>query len=427
MNRIQEKRLREMDQETLIIGIDIAKNFHLARAFDFRGIELSKHIEFKNNLIGFNRFERWIDNLKKSNNKIKIFIGMEPTGHYWINLARYLKNNNLNVFTVNPKHVKDSKELDDNSQTKTDYKDAGIIAKLVKDARFSKPNLLKDEYEELRNAKKLLEIITKDLGVTKNQIVNWLDRFFPEYKQAYANWDSKSFLKIIKEYTFPSVIADKTVEELYEFLPPRLRKGVGRRKIKKLIEAAKKSIGMKTGLQIAKIEINYLIGKYDKFENERKKLLEEIKKISKNLTEVKKIESIKGIGLKTASVIIAELGDLNNYNHSSQVIKMAGLSLIEHSSGKFKGQTKISKRGRSQLRKALYLAMVGMVKNNKAFRKLHKYYTTRVKNQLEKKESIIVLCRKLLRIIYTIVTKKLEYDEEKLLKDVKWPKEFLVK
>ena len=139
------------------------------------------------------------------------------------------------------------------------------------------------------------------------------------------------------------------------------------------------------------------------------------------------MRKIKGIGLKTVAVIIAELGDLNKYNHPSQVIKMAGLSLIEHSSGKFKGQTKISKRGRSELRKALYLVMVGMVKNNKAFSKFHKYYTTRVKNQLEKKESIIVLCRKLLRIIYTIVTKELEYDEEKLLKDVKWPKEFLVK
>lgn len=69
--------------------------------------------------------------------------------------------------------------------------------------------------------------------------------------------------------------------------------------------------------------------------------------------------------------------------------------------------------------------MVGMVESNKAFKKLHKYYTGRRKNQLEKKSSIIALCRKLIRIIYTIITKNLEYDEEKMLSDIKWPEEFL--
>ena len=83
--------------------------------------------------------------------------------------------------------------------------------------------------------------------------------------------------------------------------------------------------------------------------------------------------------------MIAELGELNNYDDSKQVIKMAGLSLVEQSPGKHKGKVKISKRGRSTLRKTLYLVMVGMVGKNKAFKKLHRYYTGRRKNQLEKK------------------------------------------
>jgi hypothetical protein len=286
--------------------------------------------------------------------------------------------------------------------------------------------LLEGSYEELRNSKKLLEMIDKDVSRTKNQVINWLDRFFPEYKYAYKDWESKSFIKFLKEYTFPSIIAKKTVEELYTFLPVKQRRGVGRRKISHLITVAKKSVGILEGLEVAKFEIEYLLKKYETFEKQKEKLMKKIEDISKDLPEVKKLMKIKGFGLKTASIIIAELGDLNNYDDAKQVIKMAGLSLIEHSSGKHKGKVKISKRGRSTLRKTLYLVMVGMVGKNKVFKKLHQYYTGRRKNQLEKKASIIALCRKLIRIIYTIITKDLEYDEEKILRDIKWPEEFLI-
>jgi len=426
MNNTREKRLRQMNDETLIIGVDIAKEIHVARAFDYRGIELEDSIEFANDYLGFSRFKEWIKRIKKVESKIKLIIGMEPTGPYWLNLARDLKRNDISIVTVNPKHVKDSKELDDNSQTKTDYKDAGVIAGLVKDARYSKPNLLEGSYEELRNSKKLLEMIDKDVSRTKNQVINWLDRFFPEYKYAYKDWESKSFIKFLKEYTFPSIISKKTVEELYTFLPSKQRRGVGRRKISHLIAVAKKSVGILEGLEVAKFEIEYLLKKYETFEKLKEKLMKKIEEISKDLPEVKKLVKIKGFGLKTASIIIAELGDLNNYDDAKQVIKMAGLSLVEHSSGKHKGKVKISKRGRSTLRKTLYLVMVGMVGSNKVFKKLHQYYTGRRKNQLEKKASIIALCRKLIRIIYTIITKDLEYDEEKILKDIQWPEEFLI-
>lgn len=46
---------------------------------------------------------------------------MEPTGYYWLNIARYLKQKEeYSVVTVNPMYVKKAKELDDNDQTKTD-------------------------------------------------------------------------------------------------------------------------------------------------------------------------------------------------------------------------------------------------------------------------------------------------------------------
>lgn len=153
MNYNKTDKLNQITEKILIVGIDVSKNFHVARAQDFRCIEYGKSITFNNNFIGFSDLGSWIGELMSEHNKETLIIGLEPTGPYWINLARYLKSNDIQVVTVNPMHVKKIKELDDNSQTKTDYKDAKIIAQLVKDARFSEPNLLSGDYESLKTQK----------------------------------------------------------------------------------------------------------------------------------------------------------------------------------------------------------------------------------------------------------------------------------
>ncbi|WP_407923447.1 IS110 family transposase [Cerasibacillus terrae] len=73
---------------------------------------------------------------------------------------------------------------------------------------------------------------------------------------------------------------------------------------------------------------------------------------------------IPGLGATTVATFFAEVGNIRNYNHPQQLVNLAGLSLREHSSGKFKGQSRISKRGRKRLRKALYLAVRPMVAHN---------------------------------------------------------------
>ena len=136
-------------------------------------------------------------------------------------------------------------------------------------------------------------------------------------------------------------------------LPPKMRRGVGFAKIERLVTASKNSIGIKEGLSFAKLEINYLLEKYDGFLQQIEEIDKYVTDICSNLDETSKITQIKGIGIVTASGIVAELGDIRKYESSKQMIKMAGLSLTENSSGKVKGTTSISRRGRKDLRRFL--------------------------------------------------------------------------
>jgi len=134
----QNARIAEVDEKTLVVGIDVGSEYHYARAFDNRGVEYSKKaFKFGNTEEGFETFKAWILSICKEQNKNKVIPGMEPTGHYWFNLGKYLQDNGMRPVLVNPFHVKTSKELDDNNPTKNDRKDPKVIAGLVKDGRYT--------------------------------------------------------------------------------------------------------------------------------------------------------------------------------------------------------------------------------------------------------------------------------------------------
>ncbi|MEC2074489.1 transposase [Metabacillus fastidiosus] len=269
--------MAQITPKTLVIGIDIAKHHHVARAQDYRG--------------------------------------MEPTGHYWLNLAHILKEEQIKFVTVNPLYVKHSKELDDNSPTKNDVKDAKVIAQLVKDGRYAEP-------------------------------------------------------------TIPQ------------------------------------------GTMMAKMELRSLIQKYELIQAKFEELDHTLDTLLQDIPGVDQMLEITGIGHETVVGFFAEVGDLNEYNHPRQITKLAGLSLKENTSGKHKGRTMITKRGRKKLRALLFRASMILVAKNKDFKALHHYYTTRPDNPLKKMQSLIALCNKLIRILFSIGQKQFVFQEEKMLKDI---------
>lgn len=146
--------------------------------------------------------------------------------------------------------------------------------------------------------------------------------------------------------------------------------------------------------------------------------MEQMESTCKKVPGSEQMLAIKGIGLITVAGFLAEIGDIGRFESPKQIQKLAGLSLRENSSGKHKGQTTISKRGRSRLRAILFNAMIPMISINPEFKELHRYYTTRKENPLKKKQSVVALSCKLIRIFYAILVKGIEYDGEKMLSDI---------
>jgi transposase len=418
MNYNQNEKIAQITSQTLIIGVDIAKYKHVARAQDFRGLEFSAPLYFENTNSSFICFIEWIKKLMDQNNMEEVIVGMEPTGHYWLNLAHFLKEQNIKFVVVNPMHVKKSKELDDNSPTKNDVKDARVIAQLVKDGRYAEPNIPQGVYAELRVARKIRDLLSVDLQAVQGQVHNWIDRYFPEFLTVFKDWEGKSAIQLLKLNLLPHELVELSEQEILEHLRKAVKRAVGLSKIKELKQVAMVSIGIREGSDMAKLELRTLIDKYELIIEKFEELESNIDKLLEQIPGVEQMLAIKGIGKDTVAGFFSEVGDLSFYSHPKQIIKLAGLSLKENTSGKHKGQTKITKRGRKTLRALLFRVAMPLVAKNTAFKALHEYFTKRQNNPLKKMQSLIAICNKLIRILFTIGKNQCEFSEERMLRDI---------
>lgn len=95
MKYTQNEKIFQVTEETLIVGVDIASETHYARAFDHRGVEVGKLLKFSNDAEGFGQFTAWVRAIEEKCSKTKVMVGMEPTGHYWFNIAQKLKDHSM--------------------------------------------------------------------------------------------------------------------------------------------------------------------------------------------------------------------------------------------------------------------------------------------------------------------------------------------
>lgn len=418
MNSNTNQKINQVTEDTLVIGIDIAKHKHYACAIDERGRVLQKSFPFTQSRNGFDAFYEKLLALRSTHGKSEILVGFEPTGHYWMNLAAYLSAYGIPFIMVNPLHVNKSKELDDNLQTKNDQKDALVIARLMRDGRFSYPRILEGVEAELRNGATLRSKIQEDLNALQNRIVRWIDRFFPEFTSVFKNFGKMAYA-VLEKTPLPVDIQGKSPEELL-FLYRQVEgmKSPQLPKAKQLIEVAQHSIGLTEGLVMARIEIATLLQQHYLMQEQLNTLTEQLIELAKQMTDYDYLSSVPGIGDVTIVDLLSEVGSLTQYEHPRQLIKLAGLTLRENSSGQHKGQKRISKRGRRKLRSLLFRVIIPLIRHNEAFKQLHEYYTTRTINPLRKKQSIVVLCGKLLKILHALCKKKIQFDEQLMMKDL---------
>ena len=416
----KNKKLSFISDDMLILGCDVGSETHYVRAIDTRGRELSKSAySFNNNQEGFRSAKEWAVRIAAEHDKGQIVLGLEPTGHYWFCLATWMITNGISVVQVNPYAVKQTKEVEDNSQLKDDRKDPKLIANLVKDGNFGMPYLPEKIYAELRRLSMFRDQLNEDRIRTINRMHREMKIYFPEYKDALGKVDGAFSLELLKEAPFPEELTALGEEGIRQIWHAAKLRGRGYSRAREILQYAKASVGIKDGSIASKAAVKWFVQKIMELDVELAVIENQINQKCQEIPHTGNVLEISGIGENTLSGILAEMGDISRFDDVKEIQKLSGLGLVACSSGKHKGETKISHRGRKRLRYWLFQAAKSAVAHAEEFKELHMYYTTRADNPLKKMQSLIVIACKLLRIIYTILNTGTFYDPKKMLMDIR--------
>lgn len=410
--RVNEK-IERITPDTLICGIDIGKTKCCARFCDFRGIEVYHKVWFDKtedlDVIGCN-----ITAAMYKENKNDVIIAFEPTGHYWLNIDKYFKDCGQETVLMPTYTVKQAKEMHDQNPTKSDPKDALLIARLTSEGKYVKPIERDELYQNIYSGYNIYEDIQKEINRIRNKIHVWNDKYFPEVEKVYKI-NSAGIKPIYENQLLPTEIKNMALEDFMEIMT-RNSCYVNKKSIIKLKELCEKSNGINSDA-FTKKEIKRLYERFIELLKELEEYEKELIELASQIDYVERAVEMSGIGYMSMVGIIAETGNLKNYQHAKQVLKMSGLSLKESSSGQKKGKKHISKRGRSKLRCNLKQIGICLVGKNNFFLQLHNYYTTQRTRPLTKLVSINAIIRKFMYILMAIVKSGNSFDEEKAIKE----------
>ena len=242
-----------------------------------------------------------------------------------------------------------------------------------------------------------------------------MDEYFPEYAEVFkCPLSGKASRHILKVCPFPKYILELGEDGVTDEIKKAVKRTVGRKKALQLVEAAKESVGVDYGEEAARLKLRLMLEELELLENQTEELEGQMASELEKTGYAEFLLSIKGIGVVTLAACLGELGDPARFDSARQMSRMAGYNLVEDSSGKNKSGTKISKRGRKNLRSVLYQMALTMVATNDEMKQLYHYLKTREKDPLRKMQALIVVSKKILTLIHTLAKKRESYDPEKV-------------
>jgi len=408
MNRVRAKRVRGVGEGTLIVAVDIgaANNTGYCTTLDGRS---TKSFRFDNTKEGFEKFWWMAVASKNRFGCDEVLVGYESTGPYAEPLVHYLAKKQVKIVQVNPMHTKKMKEVNDNSPLKTDNKDPRVIADIIRLGRALTIVVPEGDAASLRRLNNARERHVGEQTALLNQLQQLVFLIFPEFKTVLKNMKSKTAQYILKRYTTAERIGTLSKEALGEEMRKQSMGKFGIKEAESLIGLARETVGIKEGLGGIFLDIRHILMQ---LEAEGRFLSEIEVKMRATLERIPcsvRLLSIKGLGIVSVVGLIGEVGDFSKFSTQSEIMKLAGLDLYEISSGRRKGQRRISKRGRSLLRKILFYAAIQMIRKNGI---MYEYYARLTGRGMERMKALIAVSRKLLRIIHAIVRDNRDYVEQ---------------
>jgi transposase len=363
---------------------------------------------FDNTYQGFRKLLDQTEALRVRHELSKVVYGMEPTANYHKPLGEGLIELGRSVVLVSGVTVKRNRESLDGRWDKHDGKDSANVADLISQGKCLYYEYPSAELRGLRGLLSLKRRLKKQEHGYRVRIRNQLiAQYFPEMDRDYERLGAEG-LSIVRWCLPASQITQLDVGPFIERVTSRRIRMEKRRRLEEIWEKAGESIGC-DGVPGLDHEAKVMVEGLRQIREMIKETEDKIEELCKEFPEYQYILTIPGFGPDVSAKVLGAVGDPDRFLNGKQVLKMGGLDLSADRSGKDsdKAIPQISKRGKADLRYALYqAAFIASTKNQDFMR----YYTKKLRGREKEKgihgKILVKLSAKMLLIAWTLMKKK---------------------
>ncbi|MBB6219056.1 endonuclease III [Anaerosolibacter carboniphilus] len=242
-----------------------------------------------------------------------------------------------------------------------------------------------------------------------NQLTAVIDQVMPSFANIFKSISCKTSLELLIRYPSPKSILSAPEKEVIELIKNTSRGSLeyASKKYLLLLESARE--GIATGILLEAYEHIIMVHAQHlrNIDVQLDTLSKKIHELGITIPEVQLLQSIPGIGPTLAPVLAAEIGKIEKFKSSKQLVAYCGIDPSVMQSGKFLGtKNKLTKRGSIYIRKALYMAATVAIRHNPngsySNKVIYDYYQKKIQSKA-KKQALGAIMNKLVRIIYSVL------------------------
>jgi transposase len=304
-----------------------------------------------------------------------VTVACEPTGPRWMQVQRLCAERGLALVCIQPLVSHIAREQQDYTAHKRDGPDAVLIARLAAELHCHVPEELDEQWALLRQLGRRREQLVAGATASVVRVRDFLSVACPSATGACkVPFESATWLSAVHAVT-SRCGAD----------PARLLAGEGREDAAAAARAGVAGWGRtRADGRVLRAVLDALAGDRDGVGWSRRglfrRIADELGDLQRCRSQLRAVEAdmvavlgelglsrlggIPGLTATGAAVILAEAGDPRRYERSSSLVKHAGLSPADNSSGAFEGASRISRRGRPRLRSAAWRAVWPLLLHN---------------------------------------------------------------
>lgn len=408
-------------EQVLIVAIDAAKLHQKALICNYFGDIIEKPFFFSVSDSGMKFLCYKIEQAVAATEAVRLFLGVEATGHYYEDIVREMAKRGYHVQIFNPYSTFEERATALN-WCKTDDLDLVAIAHAIRSNKATENKLLDGLHRQLHVLTRARRSEIRKRASLRTEIRALMDIIWREYQgyadhstgrarkiKVFSDFWGKASLFFIEYYPHPTTVL-KLGETGLRKLSIQHNLKLRHTTIQKLLFIAEQALSRNSQelrpelmlLQMKLRDLRAFDAKIEALEQEIESLLLQ--------TNGRLLLTVPGMGMTTAAELYAEMGDVSQYSNPNQLIKKAGTNPIIKQTGGGKGSYhKISKQGNDHLRYVLYLAGRNICLHNQDLKPFYERLKARGKHE---RAIFVAMGNKLLKVAFAMLRDRLPFQSQ---------------